>query len=103
MFKTVLFPVDHSREAREAADMVANLVKIHNSDLVILSVVDQKEESAMSSEAEVTKILEGAKALFSQQGIESRIIEKEGIASFTICDVADEVLSSYSNIRILVF
>ena len=91
MFKTVLFPVDHSREAREAADMVANLVKIHNSDLVILSVVDQREESAMNSEAEVTKILEGAKALFSQQGIESRIIEKEGIASFTICDVADEV------------
>ena len=91
MFKTVLFPVDHSREAREAADMVADLVKIHNSDLVILSVVDQREESAMSSEAEVSKILEGAKALFSQQGIESRIIEKEGIASFTICDVADEV------------
>ncbi len=91
MFKTILFPVDHSREAREAADMVADLVKIHNSDLVILSVVEPKEESAMSSEAEVVKILEGAKALFSQRGIKAEIIEKEGIASFTICDVADEV------------
>lgn len=91
MFKTILFPVDQSREAREAADLVADLVKNHSSHLVILSVVEKKEESAMSSESEVTKILEGAKALFSQQGIESQIVEREGIASFTICDVADEV------------
>lgn len=91
MFKTILFPVDQSREAREAADLVVDLVKIHSSHLVILSVVENKEESAMSSEAEVTKILEGAKVLFSQQGIESQIVEREGIASFTICDVADEV------------
>ena len=91
MFKTILFPVDLSREAREAADMVADLVKIHNSNLIILSVVEQQEASAMSSEAEVAKILAGAKALFSQQGIEAQIVEREGIASFTICDVADEV------------
>lgn len=91
MFKNILFPVDRSREAREAADMVAELVKIHNSQLVILSVVEPKEESAMSSESEVAKILEGAKALFAQQGIEAQIVEREGIASFTICDVADEV------------
>ncbi|MGK7936036.1 MAG: universal stress protein [Xenococcaceae cyanobacterium] len=91
MFKTILFPVDQSREAREAADIVADLIKIHSSDLIILSVVEQKEGSAMNSETEVAKILEGAKALFSQQGIEAQIIEKEGIPSFTICDVADEV------------
>ena len=91
MFETVLFPVDRSREAREAADMVANLVKIHNSHLIILSVVEPKEDSAMSSETEVAKILEGAKALFAQEGIEAEILEKEGLASFTICDVADEV------------
>ncbi|MDJ0632993.1 MAG: universal stress protein [Xenococcaceae cyanobacterium MO_188.B29] len=91
MFKTILFPVDQSREAREAADIVADLIKIHSSDLIILSVVEKKEGSAMNSESEVAKILEGAKALFSQQGIEAQIIEKEGIASFAICDVADEV------------
>lgn len=94
MFKTILFPVDRSREAREAAEIVANMVKIHSSNLVILSVVEQKEGSTMSSEAEVSKILEGAKALFSQQGIEAKIIEKEGIASFVICDVADEIDAS---------
>ena len=91
MFKTILFPVDRSREAREAAEIVANMVKVHSSSLVILSVVEQKKDSPMGSEAEVTKILEGAKALFSQKGIEAQIIEREGIASFVICDVADEI------------
>lgn len=91
MFKTILFPIDRSREAREAAEIVANMVKTHNSDLILLSVVEQKEGSTMSSEAEVAKILEGAKALFSQKGINARIVEKEGLASFAICDVADEV------------
>lgn len=91
MFKTILFPVDRSREAREAAEIVANMVKVHSSSLVILSVVEQKKDSPMGSEAEVTKILEGAKALFSQKGIEAQIIEREGIASFVICDIADEI------------
>jgi nucleotide-binding universal stress UspA family protein len=91
MFKTVLFPVDASRESREAADVVANIVKTYNSRLVILSVVETKTETTMSVEAEVAKLLEGAKALFVQQGIEAEVIEREGIPSFTICDVADEI------------
>ncbi|MBE9166536.1 universal stress protein [Pleurocapsales cyanobacterium LEGE 06147] len=94
MFKTVLFPVDASRESREAADVVANIVKTYNSRLVILSVVETKTESTMSSEAEVAKLLEGAKALFVQQGIEAEVIEREGVPSFTICDVADEIDAS---------
>jgi nucleotide-binding universal stress UspA family protein len=94
MFKTVLFPVDASRESREAADVVANVVKTYNSRLVILSVVEKKTESKMSLEEEVAKLLEGAKALFVQQGIEAEVIEREGIPSFTICDVADEIDAS---------
>lgn len=94
MFKTVLFPVDASRESREAADIVANIVKTYNSRLVILSVVERKIESAMSLEVEVAKLLEGAKALFVQQGIEAEVIEREGVPSFTICDVADEIDAS---------
>ncbi|MEM7579953.1 MAG: universal stress protein, partial [Cyanobacteria bacterium P01_A01_bin.80] len=31
MFKTVLFPVDNSRETKEAAEVVAEVVKHHNS------------------------------------------------------------------------
>ncbi|PSF39543.1 universal stress protein [Aphanothece hegewaldii CCALA 016] len=93
MFKTVLFPIDQSREAREAADFVANVVKTYNSRLVILSVVEQTspETDVMSSVEAVAKLLQGAKALFSQQGIQAEMVEREGMPSFTICDVADEI------------
>lgn len=91
MFNTVLFPVDRSREAREAAEVVSNIVKTYNSRLVLLSVVEAKPDNDMNSEPEVAKLLQGAKALFSEQGITAEIIEKEGIPSFTICDVADEI------------
>ncbi|EAM52517.1 conserved hypothetical protein [Crocosphaera watsonii WH 8501] len=33
MFKTILFPVDQSRETREAAETVINLVKTYDSRL----------------------------------------------------------------------
>lgn len=91
MFETVLFPVDRSREAREAADVVSNIVRTYNSRLVLLSVVETQGDTGMDSEPEVAKLLQGAKALFSQQGITAEIIEKEGVPSFTICDVADEI------------
>lgn len=91
MFNTILFPIDRSREAREAAETVANLVKTYNSRLVLLSVVENTPESKMDSEAEVAKILQAAQALFADKGIETEVIEREGMASFTICDVADEI------------
>ena len=98
MFKTVLFPVDQSRETREAATTVANLVKTYNSRLVLLSVVEKTptgekptDGGIMASTEQVAKLLQGAQALFTQQGIESEVIEREGLPSFTICDVADEI------------
>lgn len=96
MFKTILFPVDSSREAREAAATVANLVKTYNSRLILLSVVEKGTEAApeadmMASEEAVAKLLQGAQSFFAQQGIEAEVIEREGMPSFTICDVADEV------------
>lgn len=90
MFNIILFPVDRSREAREATEVVSNLVRTYSSRLVLLSVVEEAD-STMSSTSEVAKLLEGAKALFSQQGINAETIEREGIPSFVICDVADEV------------
>ena len=98
MFKTILFPIDQSREAREAANMVSNLVKTYQSRLVLLSVVEKKttdetsaESTIMADENAVAKLLDGAKALFAEAGIETEVIEKEGMPSFTICDVADEI------------
>lgn len=90
MFNIILFPVDRSREAREATEVVSNLVRTYSSRLVLLSVVEEAD-STMSSTSEVAKLLEGAKALFSQQGINAETIEREGIPSFVICDVADEI------------
>lgn len=99
MFKTVLFPVDKSRESQQAAETVAELVKFHNSRLVILSVVESPdpedlaaaEAGRMADPESVAQLLQTAKTIFSQRGIEAEAIEREGKAAFTICDVADEI------------
>jgi nucleotide-binding universal stress UspA family protein len=96
MFKTVLFPIDQSRETREAAEVVVNIVQKYDSSLVLLSVVEESPADApssdpMASEEAVAQLLESAKTLFSQQGIRAQTIEKQGKPAFTICDVADEI------------
>ncbi len=97
MFKTILFPVDQSREAREAAEFVAKLVQVHQSHLILLSVVEEttpsetKDGDVMKSPQKVEKLLRDAQAFFSSQGIEAEILEKEGQPAFVICDVADEI------------
>lgn len=99
MFKTVLFPIDQSRESREAADKVLNIVKTYNADLVLLSVVQKppSEENAppadsvMSQEEAVEELLKTAQNIFSEQGIKAKTIEREGKPAFEICDVADEI------------
>ncbi|AFY31660.1 universal stress protein [Calothrix sp. PCC 7507] len=96
MFKTVLFPIDQSREAREAADVVTNVVQKYGSRLVLLSVVEEPAADApsadpMLSPEVVAKLLENAQSLFSQQGIPAEVIERQGKPAFTICDVADEI------------
>ncbi|MGA7934216.1 MAG: universal stress protein [Kovacikia sp.] len=94
MFKTVLFPIDQSRESRQAAETVAGLVKTHNSRLILLSVVEPPDESpseTMASPEAIAELLQNAKTLFSQQEIDAEVIEREGKPAFTICDVADEI------------
>jgi nucleotide-binding universal stress UspA family protein len=97
MFKTVLFPIDQSREAREASATALDIVKTYKSRLVLLSVVEKTptgediNDSIMSSTEAVARLLEEARDLFAQQGIEAEVIEREGMPSFTICDVADEI------------
>ena len=98
MFKTVLFPVDQSREAREAAEKVVQIVKTYSSRLVILSVLETPPAEGeppptekMTSPQAVAQLLKQAQGLFAQQGIEAETIEREGKPAFTICDVADEI------------
>lgn len=98
MFKTVLFPIDQSLEAREAAEVVVNIVQKYGSRLVLLSVVeaaDSEEESSdvepMASPDKVAQLLENAQSLFKAQAIQTEAIEREGKPAFVICDVADEI------------
>ena len=59
MFKTVLFPIDHSPESREAAETVANVVKTCASRLVILSVVELEAATTPSASEPDTTSPEG--------------------------------------------
>ncbi len=97
MFNIVIFPIDQTRESRDAAETVANVVQTYNSKLFLLSVVEEattgesSEATPMNSEENVEKLLQGAKAMFSQKGIQAEVIEKKGVPAFIICDVADEL------------
>lgn len=93
MFKTVLFPVDQSRDSREAAETVAELVKLCGAQLIILSVEDDSEASStarLTPEA-IDQLLESAKSTFLEWGITAQTIHRSGKIAFTICDVADEM------------
>lgn len=95
MFKTVLFPIDMSLEAQQAAALVARLVSENQSRLILLSVVEPAAEGAVhpgqtSAEA-VAELLNQAKNRFAAQQIATEILEREGQPAFIICDVADEV------------
>ncbi|MEQ8974465.1 MAG: universal stress protein [Coleofasciculus sp. C1-SOL-03] len=97
MFKTVLFPLDQSREAREAAEVVANIVQKYESNLVLLSVVEKPNPDDPSPNPDimspemVAELLKGAQAMFNQYGIKPETLSREGTPPFTICDVADEI------------
>jgi nucleotide-binding universal stress UspA family protein len=93
MFKTVLFPVDQSRDSREAAETVAGLVKLCGAQLMILSVEEEAEESGtprLTAEA-IDQLLESAKAIFAEWGISAQTMHRTGKVAFCICDVADEI------------
>ena len=90
MFETVLFPIDQSREAAEAANKAVELSRTHNSRLVLLSVV-QPERPEMHDHEAVAALLAEARARFEQAGVACEVVEREGKPAFVICDVADEL------------
>ena len=96
MFENVLFPINQSRETQDAIAIVSSIVKTYNSTLYLLSVVEKSEEnpSMMTDADTVSKLLESAKAMFAQEQIEAKILEKEGMPPFVICDVADEITAN---------
>ncbi len=94
MFKTILFPIDMSPEAHQAANLAAELVRQHQSNLVLLSVVettDHPEHPQQTSAEAVAQLLAQAQAMFAEKGITCKTLEREGQPAFVICDVADEI------------
>lgn len=97
MFSTVLFPVDDSRESREAAEVVAQLAKAHGSQRVVLVSVLEEEVTeptrspSMASHDAIANLLDDAKSLFENQGVSAEAFEREGKPAFAICDMADEI------------
>ncbi|OWY67221.1 universal stress protein [cyanobacterium TDX16] len=93
MFKTVLFPIDRSRETQEAVGVVVEIVQKYGSRLILLSVVEGSAEAdeGMESPDVVARLLEDAQSVFKQQGIQTEAFERQGKPAFVICDVADEV------------
>ncbi len=91
MFKTVVFPVDQSRNSQDAAETVAEIVKFCNSKLIILSVQAETEEDAGASSDVVDQLLHNAKTAFSDWGIAAETVKQKGKPAFCICDFADEI------------
>ena len=93
MFKTVLFPVDLSPEAQQAATVAIDVAKHHQSRLVILSVIESRPDISpdQASPAAVAHLLEQVKARFTEVAIPCEAMEREGQPAFIICDVADEI------------
>jgi nucleotide-binding universal stress UspA family protein len=82
MFRTILFPLDHSRTALETAATVLKMVQQHNSRLVLLSVVDSND-TTMANPDGVAQLLQQAHDTFERAGISCE--------AFVIGDVADEI------------
>ncbi|MGF1535728.1 MAG: universal stress protein [Elainellaceae cyanobacterium] len=97
MFKSVLFPIDQTRESRHAAELVTSLVKSYSSTLTLLSVVEFPEDRKGDDQPElpsaeaIAELLNNARTLFKNEGIEAEVIERQGMPAFVICDVADDL------------
>ena len=90
MFETVLFPVDHSREAIDTSAKAMDLARSHNSCLILLSVV-QPERVEMKDHQSVAGLLDQARHQVEEAGLTCEVVEREGNPAFVICDVADEM------------
>ncbi|MCM1982671.1 universal stress protein [Lyngbya confervoides] len=94
MFKTVLFPIDHSRTSQDVADKVAELVKFCQGRLVVMTVSKSAEDSANENavpEAIAEQLLASASEIFAKWDLEIETIHRHGKPAFCICDVADEL------------
>ncbi len=86
MFKTVLFPIDQSKEALATSSKVIELALSQKSQLIVLAVIEDD-----CDENSVKTLLQLAREKVKQAGVSCDVIERAGKPAFVICDVADEL------------
>jgi len=94
MFKTVLFPIDQSRNAQDAVSIVSELVKFCGSQLILLTVSgiegDHENSNAITDQVLSCVVTFGTNR-FGELEIEVKSIHRSGRPAFCMCDVADEL------------
>jgi nucleotide-binding universal stress UspA family protein len=95
MFKLIVFPIDRRREALNALKVVTDLVALHHSEVLLLTVSDnQVVDAAVVDEAQDTgQLLQEIQTALTQSQPDIKLQLRQGVGkpAFTICDVADEL------------
>jgi nucleotide-binding universal stress UspA family protein len=86
MFGKILYPVNQSRESRQAIGMVLNIAKHHQSHVIVLSVV-----ADAAAAADVAPIFEEVTQALAADGVPHETKVATGTPAITICDLADEL------------
>ena len=89
MFKTLLFPIDLSKETSEITCKAIQLAKEHQSHITILSVF--QPERGMNNHELTTADLNKTKEQIQESNITCDLLEREGKPAFIICDVAADL------------
>jgi len=89
MFKTILFPIDPSRETWETTFKAIELAKNHQSHIILLSVVKPNQD-VNNQELTISKVKRIRKQM-QKANINFNMVERHGKPDFVICDVADNL------------
>ncbi|MGQ9688146.1 MAG: universal stress protein [Desulfobaccales bacterium] len=100
MFKRILIAYDSSEGARKALRTGLNLAKLHEAEIVALSVqerlprfaatLDEVQEEKELANQQYGKILEGARQKAQEAGVELKTLMRAGHPAQTIVQVAKE-------------
>ncbi|MFN3925986.1 MAG: universal stress protein [Pseudanabaenaceae cyanobacterium] len=86
MFSKILFPVNQSREAKQAIGVVAEMVQKYQAQLFVMSAI-QSEAEQPDAEALLAEMQEK----LANMGITAETKISHGKPELAICDTADEL------------
>ncbi|NJK35983.1 MAG: universal stress protein [Oscillatoriales cyanobacterium SM2_2_1] len=86
MFGKILYPVNQSRESRQAISMVIDVAKCHQSHVFVISVVTDA-----TAAPEVASVIEEVTRFLDTESIPYETKVVPGTPALTICDLADEL------------